>query len=279
MGVMRGLTRLDAVVLPRLARGARRIGRFTRRSPGGSLTAFAVGLAVIVSGVLVVQSMGHRRPIQPDQSAWVGVTNGELIVNYLAESRDRLAQLTATAPDRPVYALVSFTDYLTPNEVTSLVLMAVATTGADSSGQLTTVYAKARVQVPHRQTTVVTLSANKIPDDLVATMLGTADAKDAEAAQDEAANRPGGPDLDGAALARIEAAAYRNRCACIFALIVRGVPASLNRLAAQKYTRVVDPAPQVVDPAPNVTAYVPPLPEQSDRMTSPVDSPDPTGTP
>jgi len=234
---------------------------------------------VIVSGVLVVQSMGHRRPIQPDQSAWVGVTNGELIVNYLAESRDRLAQLTATAPDRPVYALVSFTDYLTPDEVTSLVRMAVATTGADSSGQLTTVYAKARVQVPHRQTTVVTLSANKIPDDLVATMLGTADTKDAEAAQDEAANRAGGPDLDGAALARTEAAAYRNRCACIFALIVRGVPASLNRLAAQKYTRVVDPAPQVVDPAPNVTAYVPPLPEQSDRMTSPVDSPDPTGTP
>jgi len=279
MGVMRGLTRLDAVVLPRLARGARRIGRFTRRSPGGSLTAFAVGLAVIVSGVLVVQSMGHRQPIQPDQSARVGVTNGELIVNYLAESRDRLAQLTATAPDRPVYALVSFTGYLTPDEVTSLVRMAVATTGADSSGQLTTVYAKARVQVPHRQTTVVTLSANKIPDDLVATMLGTAYAKDAEAAQDEAANRPGGPDLDGAALARTEAAAYRNRCACIFALIVRGVPASLNRLAAQKYTLVVDPAPQVVNPAPNVTAYVPPLPEQSDRMTSPVDSPDPTGTP
>jgi len=107
MGVMRGLTRLDAVVLPRLARGARRIGRFTRRSPGGSLTAFAVGLAVIVSGVLVVQSMGHRQPIQPDQSARVGVTNGELIVNYLAESRDRLAQLTATAPDRPAAVAVA----------------------------------------------------------------------------------------------------------------------------------------------------------------------------
>jgi hypothetical protein len=279
MGVMRALTRLDEVVLPRLGRGARRIGRFTRRSPGGSLTAFAVGLAVIVAGVLVVQSMGHRQPIQPDQSAWVGVTNGELIVDYLAQSRDRLAQLTATAPDRPVYALVSFTDYLTPDEVTSLVRMAVATTGDDSSGQLTTAYAKARVRIPHRQTEVVTLSADKIPDDLVATMLGTAASMDAEAAQDEAANRPGGPDLDGAALARTQAAAFRNRCACIYALVVRGVPASLNRLAALRYTRVVDPAPQVVNPAPNVTAYVPPLPEQTDRATPPVDSPDPTGTP
>src|SRR6185369_1943555 len=156
------------------------------------------GLAVIVSGVLVVQSMGHRRPIQPDQSAWLGGTNEELIVNYLAESLDRLAQLTATAPDRPVYALVSFTGYLTPDEVTSLVRMAVATTGADSSGQLTTAYAKARVQIPDQQTEVVTLSADVIPDDLVATMLGVADSKDAEAAQDEAANRPGGPDRVGA---------------------------------------------------------------------------------
>lgn len=279
MGVMQLLTRLDAVVLPRLARGARRIGRYTRRSPGGPLTAFAIGLAVIVSGVLVVQSMGRPRPIQPDQSARVGVTNGELIVDYLADSRDRLAQLTATAPDRPVYALVSFTDYLTPDEVTTLVRMAVATTGADSSGQLTTAYAKARVRVPHQQTEVVTLSADLIPDDLVATMLGVADSKDAEAAQDEALNRPGGPDRVGAGLARTEAAAYRNRCACIFALIVRGVPASLNRLAALTYTRVVDPAPQVVNPAPNVTAYVPPLPEQSDRATPLTDSPDPTGTP
>jgi hypothetical protein len=279
MGVMQVLARLDAVVLPRLARGARRIGRYTRRSPGGPLTAFAVGLGVIVSGVLVVQSTGHPRPIQPDQSARVGVTNGELIVDYLADSRDRLAQLTATAPDRPVYALVSFTIYLTPEEVTSLVRMAVATTGADSSGQLTTAYAKARVQVPDQQTEVVTLSADRIPDDLVATMLGVADSKDAEAAQDEAVNRPGGPDRVGAGLARTEAAAYRNRCACIFALIVRGVPASLNRLAAQRYTRVVDPAPQVVNPDPNVTAYVPPLPEQSDRATPLPDSPVPTGTP
>jgi hypothetical protein len=279
MGVMQVLSRLDAVVLPRLARGARRIGRFSRRSPGGPLTAFAVGLGVVVTGVLVAQSVVHPRAIQADQSARVGVTDGELIVNYLAESRDRLAELTATAPDRPVYALVSFTSYLTPDAVTSLVRMAVATTGADSSGQLTTAYAKARVQVPHRQTQVVTLSADQIPDDLVATMLGVANAKDAEAAQDEAVNRPGGPDRVGAQLARTEAAAYRNRCACIFALIVRGVPASLNRLAAQKYTRVVDPAPQVINPSPFVTAYLPPLPEQSDLVTPVAESPDPSGTP
>ena len=277
MGLMKLLTRVDGVVLPRLARGARRIGRFTRRSPGGSLTAFAVALAVVVGGVLVAQSMVHpRAALAPDQSTRVGVSDGDMISAYIDASQDRLARQAANEPDRPVYALVTFKNYLTPDEVTSLVRMAVATTGADSSGQLTTMYAKARVRVPDRQTEVVTLSADRMPGDLVASMVGVAQRKEAEAAADAASSRPGGPDLVSADLDRKEAMAYRNRCACIYALVVRGVPAALTRLAALRETRVVDPAPQVVNPSPSVTAWMPPLPEQLDRATPPVDEAGPS---
>ena len=275
MGVMRSFTRLDGVVLPRLARGARRIGRYTRRSPGGPLAAFAVGLGLVVAGVLVVQSVGHTRAADlTDRSARVGVSDGQWIPGYLATSRERLDQLAAAAPDQPVYALVSFKGYLTPDQVTALVRMAVATTGADTSGQLTTVYARARVPLAGRQTELVTLSANRMPDDLVATMLGVAERKESEAARYASSSRPGGADMVSAELARTEAQAYRTRCGCIYGLVVRGVPATLARLAAQPDTRVVDPAPQVVDPA--RTAFVPPLPEQSDLVTPVVDDAEPS---
>ena len=99
---------------------------------------------------LVVQS-GRATPGRPTcrtRSARVGVSDGESIPGYLAASRERLDQLAATAPDQPVYALVSFTGYLTPDQVAALVRMAVATTGADTSGQLTTVYARPGCRSP-----------------------------------------------------------------------------------------------------------------------------------
>jgi hypothetical protein len=280
MGVMHALARLDAVVLPRLARGARRIDRVMRRRRTGPLTAAAVGLALVVGAVVVAQVVGHNRPTdRPDQAVRVGVRDGDWIPGYLDASRQRMSELASAAPNVPVYALVSLRDYLTPDQVAALVRTAVATTGAETSGQLTTVYAKARVPIKDRQTEIVTLSANRIPDDLVSTMAIVAAHKDADAARyaAQAAGHPGSPDEVSADLARSEAQAYRNRCACIYALVVRGVPASLSRLAAQPDTRVVDPAPQVTDPA--VTAFVPPLPEQTDTVVPPADGPFPSRTP
>jgi hypothetical protein len=277
MGLMQVLARLDAVVLPRLSRGARRISRFLRRGPRGPLTLIAVVLVLLVSAVLVEQSAAHQRPADlPDRSARVGVSDGDSIPDYLSASRQRLAGLVDAAPNQPVYALVSFKRYLTPEEVTALVRTSVATTDDDTSGQLTTVFAKARVQIQNRQTEIVTLSANRMPDDLVATMAEVAARKEAEAARYavQASADPAGPDAVSAALSLAEARAYRNQCACIYALVVRGVPATLARLAQQSETRVVDPAPQVVDPA--VTAFVPPLPEQSDWVTPPEDGPTPS---
>src|SRR5215831_16236867 len=84
MGLMQALARMDAVVLPRLARGARRIARFLRRGPRGPLTAIAVVFVLLVAAVLVAQSAGHLRAAdQPDRSARVGVSDGDWIPDYL----------------------------------------------------------------------------------------------------------------------------------------------------------------------------------------------------
>jgi hypothetical protein len=276
---MQALARLDAVVLPRLARGAGRINRFLRRGPRGPLTAVAAVLVLLVAAVLFAQSVGHTRAADlPDRSARVGVSDGDWIPDYLSGSRQRLSGLIEAAPNQPVYALVSFDRYLTPDQVTALVRTSVATTGDETSGQLSTISAKARVPITGRQTEIVTLSANRMPDDLVATMTQIAERKDGDADRyaAQASADPGGPDAVSAQVSRVEAQAYRSRCACIYALVVRGVPATLARLADQPDTRVVDPAPQVIDPV--VTAFVPPLPEQLERVTPPEDGPTPTAS-
>jgi hypothetical protein len=279
MGVTDRLARVDAIVLPRLARGAWRINRFVRRGPSGKLAVAGVVLGLAVASIIVAQS-NQSHPLNiPDRSARVGVTDGDWIPDYLAAGRDRLSRLALAAPDVPVYALVSLSKYLTPDQVATLVRTAVATTSGNSSGQLTTVYAKARALIPGRQTEVVTLSANRVPDDLVATLANLAAGKDAEAARydAQAAGAANSPATISAQIDREEARQYRQKCACIYALVVKGVPAALARLADQPETRVVDPAPQVVDPS--STAFLPPLPEQSERVTPPVDVSDPSALP
>jgi hypothetical protein len=271
MGVTQRLARLDAVVLPRLARGALRINRFVRRGPSGKLAVAGVVLGLAVVSVIVAES-GRSHPLDiADRSARVGVSDGDWIPGYLDASRERLARLALAAPDVPVYALVSLSRYLTPDQVAALVRTTVATTAGDSSGQLTTVSAKARAQIPGRQTELVTLPANRVPDDLVAAMAIVATQKDAEAARYDAraGGAAGSPDAISAQIDREEAQQYRQKCACIYALVVRGVPAALSRMADQPETRAVDPAPQVVNPS--ATTFAAPLPEQSERVTPPED--------
>src|SRR5262249_47085529 len=153
MGMMQTLARVDAVVLPRLSLGAQRINRFVRRRPSGPLTAGALGLALVVGAVVLAQSVGHgQQADQPDQGVRVGVSDGEWIPGYLDASRERMSRLSLAAPDVPVYALVSLRSYLNPEQVAALIRTAVATTGDETSGQLTTVSAKARVPIQGRQT-------------------------------------------------------------------------------------------------------------------------------
>jgi hypothetical protein len=278
MGLIRALTRLDAVVLPRLGRGARRINRYLRQGLRGPLTLIAAGLVMLVALVVITQSVGHSRAAdQPDRSMRVGVAVGDWIPDYVAASRARLDNLLASQPGVPVYAFVSFKEYLTPDQVAELV-RAGAATEASTGGQLSTISAKARVPIQY-QTEIVDLSADRIPDDLTASMGIVAARKEAEAAgyTQRAATDPTGPWLTDAQVDIAEAQHYRDRCACIYGLVVRGVPAVLERVAALPGTRAVDPAPQVTDPS--VVTFMPPLPEQHERAVSPPDGPTSTPVP
>src|SRR5690606_10241338 len=78
-----------------------------------------------------------------------------------------------------------------------------------------------------------------------------------------------------AQVARAEAEAYRQACACLFGLVVRGSASALTRLAEGSGVRAVDPAPDVTDPRQAV--FAPPLPEHVDRVTPPVDEALPPG--
>jgi hypothetical protein len=73
----------------------------------------------------------------------------------------------------------------------------------------------------------------------------------------------------GARVAEAEAVAYRRRCSCVYAAIVRATPAALAELAGRPGVRAVDAAPEVrrLDRA----VFLPPLPEQADVARSAAD--------
>jgi hypothetical protein len=218
-------------VLARLGRGARRIG---------------VPLAVAVA-VLAALLLTRHRSAPPDfgrgDVVRVGVSQGASIPGYLADSRARLAAL----PGRPpVYALVSFSDYLSVDAVTR----------ALSGVEPFQVYL--RVPLPHTQTAIVKVPVARLPEDLLAGM-------DAEAGRRaDAARRTGDP------VAAAEAQRYREHCSCGYAAVVRADAAALAALASRAGVRAVDPAPAVTDP--NRAVFLAPLPEQSGTAAPPDDS-------
>jgi hypothetical protein len=126
---------------------------------------------------------------------------------------------------------------------------------------------------------VVRIPAYRLPDDVVAGMQGAAISRERERAdyaqlgRQLTGNDPRDARLrrayaDSAAVAASEAAAYRARCACVFAAVVRGAPAVLNDISTRRQVRVVDPAPEVR--ALEHTEFRPPLPEQ--QTTVPVET-------
>jgi hypothetical protein len=255
-------------VLARLARGARRIGgRLRRLRP---LTIVALVLVVVVAGT---ETWRATRPAPPPpeigSTVRVGVRDGDSVPAYAAQSRAELAALRA---DHPVYALVSLSGYVNPAGLATLVHEAPA---------VAPLYAYARVPLPDRQTELVRLAATNLPDGLIAAMGSVAERKDADAATSTAqASTQTDPHLQAlyrsdAVLDRAEAAAYRSGCACVYALVVRAVPAALVTLAGRPGVRIVDPAPEVVEPG--RTVFVAPLPEQVDRVTPPPDTGLPPG--
>ncbi len=140
-----------------------------------------------------------------------------------------------------------------------------------------------RVPLPGRQTELVSLPAQRLPDDLVAGMAGVAERKDLDA---DTYQKLAGEQADAslqmiyssnAEVSRAEATSYRTSCACGYALLVRGTPNVLLALSRQPEVRAVDPASEVTHP--NDAVFAPPLPEQVDRVEPPADDSLPPGGP
>jgi hypothetical protein len=255
--------------LARLRRGARRLR---------GLLVVAVLAAVTVTA-LTIWTMGHdtaasSRGTGIGDVVRVGVESGASIPGYEQRSRAKLAGLVAGGGTGDMVALVSLRDYLTPDALVPVLPGVV----------LTQVYA--RVPAPHLQTQIVRLDAYQVPGDVTGGMDRVAARKESEAADyarlmanlgtADAERELRAVYATGHEIAATEAAAYRAHCACVYAAVVRANPAALDQLAHRAEVRVVDPAPEVRQL--DRTVFLPPLPEQRERVVPPDNSPQPAAS-
>jgi hypothetical protein len=272
-----------ADVLSRLARGARRIGRGVRRVAGrgkvrplvvAALVAVVAVLASVVWPAVIGRTGESVSGLGGGSTARVGVSDGDSVPGYLSAQREELVRLVARAPTKPVYALVSLEMYLTPRQIAAITAGAGTSSGPGPttspivSLSVAPIAAYARVPLPRRQTELVRLPADRVPDDIVAGMTSVADRKAEQAkayltraSQDESSRLLY---ESMAAVATAEAAGYRAACACVYALVVRATPVALTALAGRGGVRVVDAAPELTDIA--YAVFVAPLPEQVDLV-------------
>ncbi|MEV2241343.1 hypothetical protein [Micromonospora sp. NPDC049891] len=271
------LRKLDQRLLPRLAATVTRLGHGPSRTPLLGWVAMLSCAAVLATAVLATGG-----PPAQDRTVGevtrVGVVEGDSIPRYEADAAADLAALAGRSLGDGTYALVSLNEYLTPARLAAVV------------GDVGVAVVFGRVPLPERQTEIVRIPAQRVPEDVSAGMARLAERKEREAADYRAratALGGGGPQerelrdlyLSGAQVAAAEAVAYRTECACLYALVVRAEPAKLRGVAARSGVRVVDPAPEVRRL--ERTVFTPPLPEQRDVVRPPVDrtaTPEPTAS-
>jgi hypothetical protein len=239
----------------RLARGARRIGGRVRSAHPLALVA-----AVAVVAVLAVLAVRVNAPPAPYPAGAmpprIGVSDGDRVADYEAAGR---AELDGLGPDARVYALVTLVSYVPPERLPDVVA---------ADGDVRPVIAFGRVPLPGRQTEIVRLGAQRLPDDVARAMAETATRKEREAAdyarRAAAETEPERRALltSNAEVSRAEAAGYATRCGCVYAVVVHASRAGLVRLAGHDLVRAVDPAPEVTDVSRAV--FTPPLPEHVD---------------
>lgn len=265
------LRQLDQRLLPPIARAVARLGEGQVRLRGLTTIALLSSVAVVVTAVWANDRRPTGDPTVGDV-ARVGVGEGQSIPGYVRSAEGELAALATATPQasgRQTYALVSLAAYLAPDRLAG-VLKDVSV--AEVFG---------RVPLPGRQTQIVRIPAQRIPQDVLAGMDEVASRKDQEAEDYRArgAAVTGGTAQDrelrqvytsGAEVAAAEAAAYRHHCTCLYAAVVHAAPETLRTVAGRPGVRVVDPAPEVsrLDRA----VFSPPLPEQIDVARPPVDT-------
>ncbi|MFY1686819.1 hypothetical protein [Plantactinospora sp. WMMB782] len=265
------LRQLDDRLLPPLVRGTARLGQGRLRLRTLSTVALFCSAAVLVTAVWAADRQPAGDPTVGEVTR-VGVVQGQSIPGYVEAARHELRSLVsagAVEPAEPTYALVTMSAYLAPDRLTPVL------TGIGVSEVF------ARLWRPGTQTEIVRIPALRLPDDVLAGMSDVAARKDGEARdyQERAAAITGEGARErelrqfyasGARVADEEATAYRARCSCLYAAVVRGDPAALERVAARPEVRAVDPAPEVrrLDR----TVFTPPLPEQDGVARPPADA-------
>lgn len=259
------LRRIDARVVPPL-------GEALYRLVAGPSKLRLPLLAGLTCGAVLLAAALWRdgRPDSPESGSGpmvrVGVPAGRSVAWYLADSRREVATLAASGGTATgTYALIVFAAYLAPERFTPVV------------DGLPVYAAYARVPLPGTQTEIVRITGVavgpfRVPEGVLAGMEQVALRKSGAALD----YRELGAKLTGAGeqerrlraaygsaarAADAEAEAYRQRCSCLYAAVVRANPAELVRVAAREEVRAVDPAPEVdrLDRA----VFLPPLPEQA----------------
>jgi hypothetical protein len=221
-----------------------------------------LGVAVLVLATVAAVTAwrsAHRPAFDPGigDVVRVGVAQGASIPEYEQASRAELAGLSGNTD---MYALVALRGYLSPD---GLVPVAAGVS-------LVRVYA--RVPLAGEQPEIVAIDAYRAPGDVSAGMDEVARRKDKEAA-DYARQVAGATGSlrqvyeSGQRVSAAEAAAYRQHCSCVYAMVVRAAPAKLAAIAERDDVRTVDPAPEVrrLDRA----VFLPPLPEQRQQAGPP----------
>jgi len=276
------LRRLDQWLLPPVGRVLGRLARGGRRVHVVRMSAIVVSLSVVLVAVYAAGRTQAPNDGLNGSVVYLGVANGASIPKYVATSDNRLQKLIAdsatTAKPPQFFALVSFSAYLTPD-------------------QLATVFAGLDVRVINvimrvpldAQTQIIKIDASNIPEDVVRGMTATATAKaqdildyenlltkvNGSTAEDSALRTSY---RSGAAISRAEESAYQSLCHCVYAAVVYATPNALGKLSHQGDVRTVEPTPrdQLIDRA----VFRPPLPDQSDVAEPPgVPAPSPAGTP
>ncbi|MFD6393344.1 hypothetical protein [Nocardia sp. NPDC060259] len=204
--------------------------------------------AVVLAVVVVVLGIVNPRPSTGITTDRLGPAQGERVDDYLNESRNSLS-----GNDTDLHwALVSFTDYLTPQQIPA------ASGGLRISGVIQ------HVPIDRVQTPVITIATPAGDEPAVKSADAAAGLLAAQRYRDQR----------GADIARVTEARLREGCACTAGLVVRGTLPQLRELAAQPGVRAVQALP--ADAIAGRFAVSPLLPEATDVVApAPDDGPVP----
>lgn len=219
-----------------------------RDVPQVGLLLIAIVLLMGAGAAVAMTSQGAAQAQEATQVGSVpqtlGPAPGSAVAGYLAQSRAHAAGLSRRDPDGRYLALVSLVRQLTPQQSAELF----------TGSELRVSAAYVRAPVPRSQAQAVAVDGD---------VVGTLNAAFADTARRRAdAQRALLQQADGLAAgdpfratfeadartAGLEASAFRQPCACVFALIVSGRAAELAELPAVAAVRGVELAPKGVAP-------------------------------